>query len=176
MTCFAAACQMERELRAPKTAADDNDLIADLIDMGVGVFRRHDVCFVIAGQIGRTAGQGAESRDNRIGVKTAYELGRSLGAEHHGNVLILHDLSGLSFNIQLELGLERNILLDEEHAAEPASLLDNGDLMSAFGSDECRLHAADTAADNNDVSLMYGRRSYLHSSSRPVVGLIAQPY
>ena len=90
-------------------------------------------------------------------LRTADELRRSLGAEHHGNVVILHDLSGLRVDIQLELALKRDILLNEEHTAESVGFLDDSDLMAALGSDQRRLHASDTAADNHDIPLMHGR-------------------
>ena len=154
-----------------ETAANYNDLAANLIGMGVGVLRRHNVRLVIAGQIGRNRRPGTKCRDNGIRLHTADELRRSLGAEHHGNVVILHDLSGLRVDIQLELALKRDILLNEEHTAESVGFLDHSDLMAALGSDQRRLHSSDTAADNHDIPLMHGRRIIFALKLAPCGGI-----
>ena len=168
---LAAACKMKRKLCTDETAANYNDLAANLIGMGVGVLRRHNVRLVIAGQIGRNRRPGTKCRDNGIRLHTADELRRSLGAEHHGNVVILHDLSGLRVDIQLELALKRDILLNEEHTAESVGFLDDSDLMAALGSDQRRLHASDTAADNHDIPLMHGRRIIFALKLAPCGGI-----
>ena len=74
-------------------------------------------------------------------------------------------------DIQLELGFERNVLLNEEHAAESVSLLDDRDLMAALGSDQRRLHASDTAADNHNIPLMHGRRIIFALKLAPCGGI-----
>ena len=47
---------MKRKLRTDETAAVNDDLLADFINVGVSVIRRHDVGSVIAGQIGGDSG------------------------------------------------------------------------------------------------------------------------
>lgn len=132
-------------LEAGDAGADDDYVVADLSGTAVDVVDEDDAALILAGEPLGEEGDVADGDDGGVEALGVEQLGGSLGAHADSQVLLLVGLADDVAQVALQVILEGGCSGAAEHAAEEVALLEEGDIVTALGSDTGGLYAGRAA-------------------------------